>query len=102
MVVFIAKYLFTGTLQFSADDIPEDIIRHFGITPREKEIVVMIAMGFTNKMMASALGIAKLTVRNHVYNIYQKTKAKSKIDLINLLNHKRQTIEPKITAIFPR
>ena len=101
MVVFMAKYLFAGTLHILADDIPEDIIRQFGITPREKEIVIMIARGFTNKMMASALGIATLTVRNHVYNIYQKTKAKSKIDLINLLNHKRQTIESKIIAIFP-
>ncbi len=102
MVVFMAKYLFAGTPQILADDIPEDIIHQFGITPREKEIIIMIAKGFTNKMMASALGIATLTVRNHVYNIYQKTKAKSKIDLINILNYKRQTIESKITAIFPR
>ncbi len=60
----------------------------------------MISKGFTNKMMASALGIATLTVKNHVYNIYQKTNALSKIDLINKMNQNTLTMESRIASIF--
>ncbi len=99
-VVFISKYLFSNEKQIPGEAVPEYIAGQFGITPREKEIINMIAKGYTNKMMASALGIAVLTVKNHIYNIYQKTKAQSKIDLINRMNLRKQTAESRIVSIL--
>ncbi len=99
-VIFFYKYFFFSKIQFSSESIPEDIAVLYGITPREKEIVEMIAKGYTNKMTAAALGISIMTVRNHVYNIYQKTEADSKIDLINRLNRKKETAETRIAAIL--
>ncbi len=99
-IIFLSKYLFFSEKQFSEETVSVDFTSKFGITPREKEIINMIARGYTNKMMASALGIAVLTVKNHVYNIYQKTKAKSKIDLINRINQRKQTAESRIVSIL--
>lgn len=42
------------------------------LTGREREIAVMIAQGFTNRQISSALYIAEGTVRNTVSSIYMK------------------------------
>jgi DNA-binding CsgD family transcriptional regulator len=51
-------------------------------------------------MTASALKISILTVRNHIYSIYQKTKAKSKIDLINRIYQKKEKPEDRLSSIL--
>lgn len=42
------------------------------LTPREVEVLELIADKLTNKEIASRLGISPLTVRNHTSNIYDK------------------------------
>lgn len=42
------------------------------LTPREIEVVRMVAKGLTNKEIASELGIADGTVKIHLHNIYEK------------------------------
>ncbi len=42
------------------------------LTPRELEIVTLIASGQTNKEIADQLSIAEVTVRTHVSNILGK------------------------------
>lgn len=49
------------------------------LTLREKEILIMIASGVSNRKIAKFLGISANTVKTHVYNIY------SKIDVPNRL-----------------
>lgn len=44
------------------------------LTPREKEVLELLARGFTNMEIAERLHISKHTVKNHVSNIYQKLK----------------------------
>lgn len=41
------------------------------LTEREKEILRLIALGGTNKEIASKLGISEKTVKNHISNIFQ-------------------------------
>jgi len=43
-----------------------------GLTPREIEILRMMAAGMPNKQVAYKLGISEKTVRNHVSNMYEK------------------------------
>lgn len=43
-----------------------------GLTPRELEILTLLASGLANKQAAYSLKISPKTVRNHVTNIYQK------------------------------
>jgi DNA-binding CsgD family transcriptional regulator len=44
----------------------------FGLTPREVEILHLVAQGKTNKEIAADLYISPLTVRTHLEHIYEK------------------------------
>ncbi|TAL35668.1 MAG: LuxR family transcriptional regulator [Spirochaetes bacterium] len=69
--------------------VPPDALRQlcerYGITRREKEIIGMIAGGSTNREISRALDITDDTVKNHVYNIFQKTGVKNRNGLVGLL-----------------
>ncbi|NLY10203.1 MAG: response regulator transcription factor [Firmicutes bacterium] len=45
------------------------------LTPREREVLKLIAKGMTNSEIAETLFISKHTVKNHVSNIYRKLGA---------------------------
>ena len=42
------------------------------LTPREREVLTLIAEGFGNAQIASQLSISEKTVRNHVSNLFDK------------------------------
>lgn len=46
-----------------------------GLTPRQREILRMVAQGATNKEIAQVLQIAPHTVRNHLAQIFERTGA---------------------------
>jgi len=43
-----------------------------GLTPRERDILGLLALGATNAQIGSALGISPATVRKHLENAYGK------------------------------
>jgi len=49
-----------------------------GLTPREVEVLRLLARGLSNKQIAAALVIAPKTVGNHVEHIYAKTGASNR------------------------
>lgn len=51
------------------------------LTPREREIVRLVAQGLPNKEIARKLAIAAGTVKIHLHNIYQKTGVDSRVAL---------------------
>jgi DNA-binding CsgD family transcriptional regulator len=57
----------------------------FGLTEREKAMAGMIGRGLSNKEIASDLGISPATVRTHIYNLYRKAGAGSRVELLNKL-----------------
>ena len=61
-------------------------VARFHITEREYSVVKLIKDGLTNKEIAAKLDISVNTVNNHVANIFAKTKVRSRIDLLNVLN----------------
>jgi DNA-binding CsgD family transcriptional regulator len=48
-------------------------------------MAIMIGRGLTNKEIAAELFISPATVRTHIYNLYQKVGAGSRVELINML-----------------
>ena len=50
------------------------------LTGREREILVLLAAGRSNKMIAADLNIETTTVKNHVHRILQKTGARSRVE----------------------
>jgi len=84
-VFYISRY-FTEPARGAAFNLPEEFVRRFGISHRERDIIEMMAKGFSNNAIAEGLYISTLTVKNHVYHIYQKTGAGNKVQLLNMVN----------------
>ena len=52
-----------------------------GLTPREKEVLALIAVGMTNAEIAEELFISPHTVKNHVTNIYKKIQVEDRTQI---------------------
>jgi ligand-binding sensor domain-containing protein/DNA-binding CsgD family transcriptional regulator len=57
--------------------------RQYNLTKREKEVLGLILQGKSNKKIETELYISGKTVKNHVYNLYQKLGVKSRLELAN-------------------
>ncbi len=55
----------------------------FDLTKREQEILGLILQGKSNKDIETQLFISAKTVKNHIYNLYQKLGVKSRLELAN-------------------
>ena len=58
----------------------------FGITEREKEVVLLLRSGLSSGDIASRLFISHKTLETHVTNIYRKTGARNRVQLLNILS----------------
>jgi DNA-binding CsgD family transcriptional regulator len=63
----------------------EAFIRQYAISKREQEIIQLICEGESNDEIGQRLFISLPTVKGHVYNIFQKTGVKNRIQLANLV-----------------
>ena len=63
-----------------------DQVSEFGLvnelTPRQIEIIQLIAEGKTNKEISETLHITEGTVKAHVYNVFKKTEVTSRSQLV--------------------
>lgn len=51
------------------------------LTPREREILLEVARGQTNREVAATLGLSEHTVKNHLKNILQKLHLDNRVQL---------------------
>ncbi len=51
------------------------------LTPRERDIVLLVASGKSNKRVASELGIAESTVKLHVHSAFTKLSVANRVQL---------------------
>jgi ligand-binding sensor domain-containing protein/DNA-binding CsgD family transcriptional regulator len=55
----------------------------FDLTKREQEVLGLILQGKSNRDIETELFISAKTVKNHIYNLYQKLGVKSRLELAN-------------------
>ena len=58
--------------------------RHESLTPREREVLPLVASGLLNKQAASELGISEVTLQIHRGKIMQKMEAGSLAELVRM------------------
>jgi DNA-binding NarL/FixJ family response regulator len=51
------------------------------MTPREREVIALIAAGKSNKAIASELNVAVDTVKSHVRNVMDKLALHSRLEI---------------------
>lgn len=51
------------------------------LTPRERDVLLLVARGQTNREIATALDIAENTVRRHLQNILEKLQLRNRVEL---------------------
>jgi len=54
------------------------------LTPREREVMTLVAEGLMNKQIAAKLGISEITVKVHRGHMMRKMRARSLIDLLEM------------------
>jgi FixJ family two-component response regulator len=54
------------------------------LTPRERQVMALVASGLLNKQVGGELGISELTVKAHRGHVMQKMKANSLADLVRM------------------
>lgn len=52
------------------------------LSPREREIVQMVAQGFSNREIADLVSLSRLTIESHVKNIYRKLAVGSRTEAV--------------------
>jgi DNA-binding NarL/FixJ family response regulator len=52
------------------------------LTPREREVVRLVADGFGNREVAEQLGLSTHTVKNYLFNVFDKIGVSSRTELI--------------------
>ncbi len=72
-------------LRTDVQDGIEPFCGRYGITKREREIIVLVLKGKTNKEIERDLFISERTVKAHLYNVFQKAGVKNRLQLANLI-----------------
>ena len=55
------------------------------LTPREREVMVLVVSGLLNKQVGGELGISEITVKAHRGQVMRKMKADSLPALVNMV-----------------
>ena len=63
----------------------------YGLTPREREVLLLLVEGATNKEIADRLHVSEGTVKHHLTSIFTKTGATNRLEL-GLLAVQRQLV----------
>src|SRR5580698_1257772 len=61
------------------------------LTPREKEVLVLVVSGLSNKQVGGELGISEITVKAHRGRVMQKMRANSLPNLVKIATRLRLT-----------
>lgn len=77
----IARYLLN---ELSMSESPqEDKSPASILSPREKEVLLLVSKGYTSKEIAKMLDLSYYTVREYVSNVYKKLSVKNKMQAVS-------------------
>jgi DNA-binding NarL/FixJ family response regulator len=78
--------VYAGEKQVQAD-VAAEIAKHTAdalLTPREVEILKLVASGYANKAISAHLGINEETTKTHIKNILAKLGARDRTHAVSL------------------
>ncbi len=82
-LLLAGRYLLAG--RAPERDLSEVVLDKYNVTAREREVAIFIMKGMSNKQISDKAFISMTTVKTHIYNLFQKTGARNRVELINIL-----------------
>jgi DNA-binding NarL/FixJ family response regulator len=73
--------LFSHIAKQAADRGSPEVIKAVRLTPREREVIDLVAEGLSNKEIAHRLSLTTYTIKSHVHNILEKLALHSRFQL---------------------
>lgn len=80
LIVYFLRYPLSAPL--GSEEISQEFLSKYGVTEREKELIVKVMQGKSNADIARELFISLATVKTHLHNIYRKLGVDSRYDLL--------------------
>jgi len=80
VIVYFMRYFVPASIEI--DQLFEAFLGKYGITGREREIILKVAQGKSNADIARDLVVSIATVKTHLHNIYGKIGVDSRYDLL--------------------
>lgn len=77
----VREVLIPAPTSFTRDDQKVDAL---GITPRELEILELIAEGLSNKEIAARVNVSENTVKTHSSRVFEKLGARRRTQAVQL------------------
>ncbi len=70
----------------SSDSSDKRVVRSndFGLTPRQLEVLALLAEGMSNKEIAQSINLAEGTVKIHVAAVYQTLRVSSRVEAVRM------------------
>lgn len=68
--------------QVATEDALKTVVKKYGLSEREADVLELLNMGKGNLQIAAELGISENTVKRHVNNIFKKTETQSRHEVI--------------------
>ena len=82
LIAYFLRFPVAIPAPLETDAIPETFLTKYGITDREREIILKVVQGKSNADIAGELFISLATVKTHLHNIYRKIDVDSRFDLL--------------------
>jgi FixJ family two-component response regulator len=85
MLDAVAKAIERDRKRRNDDEVRSELkSRLASLTPREQEVLALVAAGLMNKQIAAEIGLAEITVKIHRGHIMKKMAARSLADLVRM------------------
>lgn len=81
----MANSLFSRVAELMGEKVPPDTVQ---LTSREREIINKVALGMSNKEVATACFIEVQTVKNHIHNILDKLQLHNRLEAVQYAREK--------------
>jgi DNA-binding CsgD family transcriptional regulator len=80
VIVYFLRYFVPASIEI--DPLFEAFLGKYGVTGREREIILKVVQGKSNADIARELFVSVATVKTHLHNIYAKIGVNSRYDLL--------------------
>jgi len=83
----LTESLFSQIVDFAINNSkPSKLIESVKMTKREKQVIILVADGLTNKEIAQKLHLSAYTVKSHIHNILEKLALHTRVQIANYIH----------------